>query len=337
MLRSMAASTVVLGSRRVSVALSAVLVTLLLSAFAGVPLTHASGPAPFPADVSGQSRWAILLCQFADTTNNPPDMQPPASFFEDLFTEKGAGKNGMFDYWKSMSYGKLDLTGSKVFGWFTMKEKLADHLVLGGANPAGRHDKLQSCITAASSDPNFAANAGQFYGVAAIWNDAEQVWGGGPEQYTVNGNTFTFGTAAFNPTGWDPAIVAQEMMHGYNLRHSRATDPDPTVDYMDPWDPMSAWQYGNTAQSPQAQPWTANPNFSVNHAATTGPTTGASGPSLNAGYRDMLGWFNPNQVTTLAAGGPTTVAQLADVDHPEIGFPLMVKISARRCSGTPSS
>src|SRR5438105_8317277 len=160
-----------------------------------VPTTHAAG-AKFPNPVSGTSRWAILLCTFADHPQNPVDMQPPASFFEDLFTETGAGKGGMFDYWKTMSYGQLDLTGSRVFGWFQQTQTLADHRLLGGANPAGRHEKMQACIDAASADPSFPAStvASDFYGIVAIWNDGEDTWGGGPQSYNIAGGSHTFGT-----------------------------------------------------------------------------------------------------------------------------------------------
>jgi hypothetical protein len=81
----------------------------------------------------------------------------------------------MFDYWKTVSYGKLDLTCSRVFGWFQQKQTLADHLQLGGANPFGRHEKMQACIDAANADPTFPAPtvASSFYGIIAIWNDAE--------------------------------------------------------------------------------------------------------------------------------------------------------------------
>jgi hypothetical protein len=304
------------------------LALVLLSVVFGVMAPAAAPPraeaAPIP--VSGKTKWAIILCKFQDKQNNPADLQPPPSFFEDLFTEKGAGKGGMFDYWRDMSYGAVDVTGSTVHGWYVMPYTLGDHLQLGGANPGGRPQKLQACIDAAAQDPNFpaAAIASSYYGIVAIWNDAQDTWGG-RGNYTVNGTQKTFGIAAFNPWGWDPAIVAQEMGHGYGLDHSRATDPDPSKDYQDPWDPMSAWTFGG-----QAQPTFPNLNFVVSGPGHFNPqtgsnsTTGASGPSLNAGYRDLLGWIPSGRVWTY--GGSPSVVTLAGVNNPGVGWPLMAKI-----------
>lgn len=68
-----------------------------------------------PSDVKGRTPWAIVLCRFND-------LPPPAialSDFNDFFA--GPGKGGVFDYWRDVSYGAIDLTGSKIFGWYTMK------------------------------------------------------------------------------------------------------------------------------------------------------------------------------------------------------------------------
>ena len=51
--------------------------------------------------------------------DQPQEPHPPA-FYAQAFTEAGAGKGTEFDYWRDLSFGKLDLTGSKVFGWFAI-------------------------------------------------------------------------------------------------------------------------------------------------------------------------------------------------------------------------
>src|SRR5436190_24369257 len=130
--------------------LSALVLATFASLLTFVPSTYAASQQPNP--VSGTTRWAILLCSFADHATSTTAVTRPTSFFQDLFTETGAGKGGMFDYWRDMSYGAIDLTGSRVFGWFTQPQTLADHRNLGGANPGGRDQKMQACIDAASSN-----------------------------------------------------------------------------------------------------------------------------------------------------------------------------------------
>jgi hypothetical protein len=50
-----------------------------------------------------------------------PEPPEPISFYADFFSESGAGGQGLFDYWRDVSYGNIDLTGSRVFGWYTMR------------------------------------------------------------------------------------------------------------------------------------------------------------------------------------------------------------------------
>jgi hypothetical protein len=58
--------------------------------------------------------FAIILCRFNDV--DTPSL--PRSTFTDAAT---AGKGGLRDYWYDISYNQTDLSGSKVFGWWTMK------------------------------------------------------------------------------------------------------------------------------------------------------------------------------------------------------------------------
>jgi hypothetical protein len=58
--------------------------------------------------------WAIVLCLFSDM----PVAPQPTEYYVDLYTRNGVG--GLCDYWREVSGNRLDMTGSKVFGWFTM-------------------------------------------------------------------------------------------------------------------------------------------------------------------------------------------------------------------------
>jgi hypothetical protein len=64
--------------------------------------------------------WAIVLCRFSD---RPAVPQPP-EYYEDLYTRNGTG--GVADYWREVTFGRLDLTGSRVFGWLTMNHATSE-------------------------------------------------------------------------------------------------------------------------------------------------------------------------------------------------------------------
>ena len=78
-------------------------------------------------------RWAIVLCRFADVAKIPNQPQ----FYRTFFSESGAGTKSAFDYWKDVTYGVIDLKGSKVFGWFDTTKTDADYQTLNF--PGDRH------------------------------------------------------------------------------------------------------------------------------------------------------------------------------------------------------
>ena len=43
-----------------------------------------------------------------------------------MFTTAGAGTLNMVDYFDKMSHGNVDLSGSQVFGWFTLPNPHTD-------------------------------------------------------------------------------------------------------------------------------------------------------------------------------------------------------------------
>jgi hypothetical protein len=61
-----------------------------------------------------KTAWAILLTRFNDDKAEPYRRERSA----EIFTASGSGKWNMVDYFRDVSHGKLDLTGSKVFGWY---------------------------------------------------------------------------------------------------------------------------------------------------------------------------------------------------------------------------
>ena len=65
-------------------------------------------------------KWAIVLCRFSDR----PAETKPRAYYEDFYTQPGTG--GMCDYWRTVTHGILDLSGSQVFGWFQMNHATSE-------------------------------------------------------------------------------------------------------------------------------------------------------------------------------------------------------------------
>jgi hypothetical protein len=120
----------------------------------------AATPAPLVTgglspDIRGRTPWAVILCRF----NDLPPLSIPLSEFTDFVA--GPGKGGVFDYWRDVSYGAIDLTGSKVFGWWTMKYSFFKE------GNQGRNTWITEAIRLAKEN---GVDLSPYYGVIAVVN-----------------------------------------------------------------------------------------------------------------------------------------------------------------------
>ncbi|WP_433784128.1 hypothetical protein ACQPX6_28485 [Actinomycetospora sp. CA-101289] len=58
--------------------------------------------------------WSIILCRFQGEAPDATREAPVANFFREAFTP-GAG--GLVEYWRDVSLGSIDVTGSRVIDW----------------------------------------------------------------------------------------------------------------------------------------------------------------------------------------------------------------------------
>jgi hypothetical protein len=114
----------------------------------------APGPARLPM-LKGPMPFAVVLCRF----NDVPEPDIPRSRFLDFVARSGTG--GLLDYWGDISYGLIDLTGSQVFGWYTMKYSF----VRDGTK--GRHAWIDEAIRLAAEN---RVNLRRFHAVIAVVN-----------------------------------------------------------------------------------------------------------------------------------------------------------------------
>jgi hypothetical protein len=160
--------------------------------------------------------WAIILCRF----NDVPTVPQSVDYYEDLYTRNGTG--GLCDYWRSVSCNALDLTGSRVFGWFTMNHVSFEVNQL--RFPGDRSTLVQWGRDAALAN---GVNLAAFRAVLVVQNFGVDHGAAGNGILIVHQNA----------TLCEFGFIAHEMGHGFGLPHSYSANPD--MEYGDGWDLMS--------------------------------------------------------------------------------------------------
>jgi hypothetical protein len=161
-----------------------------------------------------ETPWAVLLCTFNDDATLPFTRR----FYENLLTNAGTGYNNMVDYYRQYSHGNIDLGGSRVFGWLTLPESLAE---------ARTKPRVHLLDLARQIAGDQGIDLAPFWGLLVCINVGYETFG------VQDGRA-----AVADAFGMHPGVLAQEMGHGYGLDHSRIEGS--MDDYRDPWDVMSA-------------------------------------------------------------------------------------------------
>jgi hypothetical protein len=169
----------------------------------------------------------------------------------------------MVDFFYEMTHGELDLSGSQVFGWYTLPANRADYVGNVYPQPAGRLNRNGYRDLAMATATAAGVNLGSFAGVVVCGLGSVDLcgWVGGM-------------SALCDSNSLSPSLVGQEMAHGYGLDHSRYEgNPD---DYRDPWDVMSTAAY----------PWIEAPH----------PEFTKVGPGMNAWNMRSRRWLDERRV-----------------------------------------
>jgi len=254
--------------------------------------------------------WAILLCKFSDVSTEPY----PRNRFEEIFTTVGAGKFNMVDFFRDMSHGHEDLSGSRVFpgnGWYTLEQKQSDYTG-SGVNPKGRSDLVSWARQAAAKAGDILST---FYNVIVITN--------GPSDWCFVPSSPGFETGVITDderksngmTQLSPSCVGQEMGHGYGLDHSRIHGS--SASYMDEWDIMS------TAAARMA------PHPIYTERSPRGEPVFLIGPGLNAANMWGMGWLDLTRTWTGGWDDYTSkdgIVQLRPLHRPDLTGYLCARI-----------
>ena len=194
-------------------------------------------------DHTTQSQWATLLCKFSNDQSEPPS--PPAvtpwRAACTRFLTENDGSFNLVRYYADASHGKLDLTGSQIFGWYDIDVVLQPPNANGDRVPNKSQGEVIALAVAAAKHAGVKLN--KFVGVIVMMNVATGWAQGSPGSVAmdwrrVDGRNFDGTLGPREPGGGNGVeAFAQEVGHGYGLDHSRLDGSN--VDYQDQWDAMS--------------------------------------------------------------------------------------------------
>ena len=186
--------------------------------------------------VSGNTKWATLLLKFSDVAAEPTTKE----YFNRLMTDS---PDSLDAYWKANSYGKIDLAGSKTFGWITLPNPKSYYYYDQNGDGSPELDTTRIGDDGASAADSAGVPIRDFYGLNFVLNqDGGDYAYGGSSLFLVNGEFIPFGaTYIASDVYRNQSVFAHEMGHAYGFPHSSSANScsNKGFCYDSEWDVMS--------------------------------------------------------------------------------------------------
>jgi hypothetical protein len=181
--------------------------------------------------------WAIILCRYKGETADPV-LEPPAeNFFRQAFAP-GAG--GLVEYWRDVTFGKIDISGSKIFDWVELEIPLSDGDTGSGTTRGTTVDYAIAAARRRGDDPETGFHS-QIAVITRNWSQTgvpagSPTWQAGDPlapwyQYWIDGSADSRGKVTLTPP-FDGNVTAHEMGHSFGMQHDVGADL--TTHYQDP-------------------------------------------------------------------------------------------------------
>ena len=270
-------------------------VACLLPAAACVAFTAACNTTLTPAPTPAPGSWLVYLCTASDVPQEPH----PVGFYEELF--KPNDPNLLQAYFSTISDGHVDVSGSRVYGWFRMATTKAQ------LDPAVRNNAGATTRANTASECRAAALAGL---IARGISEDESKYAGVIMFVNVNADVGATGkyVVATEHAEKQVGFLAHEMLHVLGLSHSWVTSADASTDHV--FDHGGDQEYGDC--------WDIM-SFNLG-TCTFQSSRGTQGPTLQAAYRERLGWLPANRVwedlPPLSGSTTVSLAPLSDATRP---------------------
>lgn len=229
---------------------------------------------PGPTADPKAGAWLVFLCQASDAQQEPHTV----AFYQELFDRNQPDL--LFDYFQKTSNGKIDLSGTEVYGWFKMTVNTATiaPTARNVTTQPGRYQTAQDCKSAGVA--SFLASGktidpGKYAGFIAVIN--------------VPVDAGATGRAVVANEYESASFFDHEMLHVYGLiygnkilEHSYRMARDLSQDHS--WNLGADTEYGDC--------WDIMSFLTCTYRFDT-PTHGIQGPELETAYREKLGWLPP--------------------------------------------
>lgn len=170
--------------------------------------------------------WAVILCRFKGSSPDPALEEPIEKFYREIFTP---GTGGLVEYWRDVSLGAIDISGSRVFGWLEI-DIPRDQAAGSPPSGPGRSGLVDAAIRAVQGKEDDPLNG--FHSQIAVYT---QNWSkdGAPagadwrtpewSPFWIDGSADGRGKVTLTPPHAGD-ITAHEMGHGFGMEHDVSAD-----------------------------------------------------------------------------------------------------------------